>query len=298
MLLAPGITRRLIEQLVQRPVAGASDPRLSSLTEREAQVLTLVGQGLSNAEIAAHLHLSVADSQDARRAPTGQDPRPRPRTGRRPRLRNRARRSRTPALTSCSAPVRGPGLNLQPLDPQIGGSALACARERRQRVTGWLHTAAHHGGRSRSPGRLRPLEGSAQKCRHAWSAASALVGGELAGVGLSGLEPLTSALSGPGTVPARAIFAYARGPRTSSDGAGSRVPLSPTSSPRLVSTLCLQTSFCPVVGPERGIQPVLREREQVLVPTCAGVRLGSDGNDNGQREYRRVGASRYWPDDG
>ena len=59
MLLAPGITRRLIEQLVQRPVAGASDPRLSSLTEREVQVLTLVGQGLSNAEIAAHLHLSV-----------------------------------------------------------------------------------------------------------------------------------------------------------------------------------------------------------------------------------------------
>ena len=59
MLLAPGITRRLIEQLVQRPVAGASDPRLSNLTERETQVLTLLGQGLSNAEIAAHLHLSV-----------------------------------------------------------------------------------------------------------------------------------------------------------------------------------------------------------------------------------------------
>jgi DNA-binding NarL/FixJ family response regulator len=60
MLLAPGITRRLIEELVKRPVAGIRDPRLSGLTEREAQVLALVGQGLSNAEISAELNLRVA----------------------------------------------------------------------------------------------------------------------------------------------------------------------------------------------------------------------------------------------
>src|SRR5215218_3476716 len=59
-------------------------------------------------------------------------------------------------------------------------------------------------------------------------------------VGLSGLEPLTSALSGRATVPAGAMFAHARGPRTFSDGAGSRVPLSPTSSPTRVSTPCSQ----------------------------------------------------------
>ncbi len=60
MLLAPALTRRLIEQLVQRPMDGIKDSRLISLTEREAEVLTLVGHGLSNAEIAAHLNLSVA----------------------------------------------------------------------------------------------------------------------------------------------------------------------------------------------------------------------------------------------
>jgi DNA-binding NarL/FixJ family response regulator len=46
--------------LVKRPVAGIPEPRLSGLTEREAQVLALVGHGLSNAEISAELNLSVA----------------------------------------------------------------------------------------------------------------------------------------------------------------------------------------------------------------------------------------------
>jgi DNA-binding NarL/FixJ family response regulator len=59
MLLAPGITRRLIEGLVRRPVAGLDDERLAVLTVRESEVLTLVGHGLSNAEIAARLHLSI-----------------------------------------------------------------------------------------------------------------------------------------------------------------------------------------------------------------------------------------------
>jgi DNA-binding NarL/FixJ family response regulator len=58
-LLAPSVTRRMIEHFsARRPRAGTAGPRLRELTEREREVLTLIGRGRSNNEIAAELFIS------------------------------------------------------------------------------------------------------------------------------------------------------------------------------------------------------------------------------------------------
>ncbi|MPZ71014.1 MAG: response regulator, partial [Actinobacteria bacterium] len=60
-LVAPVITRRLIQQFLRRPAPGEGRPReLEALTDRETEILTLIAGGLSNAELAAELILSEA----------------------------------------------------------------------------------------------------------------------------------------------------------------------------------------------------------------------------------------------
>ncbi|WP_042410180.1 response regulator [Streptacidiphilus carbonis] len=63
-LLAPSVTRRLIEEFTRRPEP-AQQPiaALECTTDREREVLTLIGLGMSNDEIAAHLHLSLSTAK-------------------------------------------------------------------------------------------------------------------------------------------------------------------------------------------------------------------------------------------
>ena len=63
-LLAPAITRRLIAEFARRPQPGQQPAAtLEGVTDREREVLTLIGRGLSNDEIAQALHITMATTK-------------------------------------------------------------------------------------------------------------------------------------------------------------------------------------------------------------------------------------------
>jgi DNA-binding NarL/FixJ family response regulator len=62
-LLSPGVTRRLIAEFASKARAPRTPKDLAALTDREREVMTLVGEGLSNEEIADRLVVSPATAK-------------------------------------------------------------------------------------------------------------------------------------------------------------------------------------------------------------------------------------------
>ena len=63
-LLSPGVTRRLIAEFARLPQPGRPPAvTLEGITERECEVLALIARGLSNAEIAGTLHVTMATAK-------------------------------------------------------------------------------------------------------------------------------------------------------------------------------------------------------------------------------------------
>ena len=62
-IIAPGVTRRLIAQFASEARPGRKHRELTGITDREREVLGLVGLGMSNAEIAVALYITAGTAK-------------------------------------------------------------------------------------------------------------------------------------------------------------------------------------------------------------------------------------------
>ena len=62
-IIAPGVTRRLIGEFAGQPQSARSPKEIAGITDREREVLRLVGLGMSNAEISAALYITVGTAK-------------------------------------------------------------------------------------------------------------------------------------------------------------------------------------------------------------------------------------------
>ena len=62
-MIAPGVTRRLIGEFAGQRQSARSPKEIAGITDREREVLRLVGLGMSNAEIAAALYITVGTAK-------------------------------------------------------------------------------------------------------------------------------------------------------------------------------------------------------------------------------------------
>ena len=136
--LAPEITRRLINGFVQRPRPGSPPVAIQSLTDRELQVLKLIGAGKTNAEIADLLSLSEATVKTYINPAVRQALFARSITRRDSRVRNRADRTRSDLRLGRRRRWLCPTIRrrLGRIDPRHRAAQLSIQRKGRDRDIG------------------------------------------------------------------------------------------------------------------------------------------------------------------
>ena len=116
-LLAPTVTRRLLDRFADQLPGTKPPPELARLTERELEILTLLAEGLSNAELAERLFLSETTVKTHVSSVLAQARPARPRPGRRPRVQGRPRATSSLRTSRTVLAAEGPGRTVAACTP-------------------------------------------------------------------------------------------------------------------------------------------------------------------------------------